>query len=91
MSIWLRFNGAQRSPGGEKDPRRVRLRLCVGVHGDGVRDSLFLSTKVLLTVITPVLLTKVVQFNVFVILMSCMGYPITSLACERHFNASNEV
>ena len=35
------------------ESRRVRLRLCVGVHGDGVRDSLFLGTKVSMTVNTP--------------------------------------
>ena len=61
------------------------------MHGDGVRDSLFLGEKVCMTVKAPMLLSKVVQFSVFVMLMSCIKYPITSLACERHFNVSNDV
>ena len=66
-SIWLGFNGAQRSPGGE-DPRRKWLCRCVGVHNGGVRESVFLSAKVFLTVVTPILLSQVVQLQVFVIL-----------------------
>ena len=73
------------------DSGRVRFHLCVGVHGDGVRDSLFHGAEDCMTVKAPMLLSKVIQFSVFVMLMSCIECTITSLACECHFNVSNDV
>ena len=73
------------------DSRRVRFRLCVGVHGDGVRDSVLHGAEVWMTMKAPMLLSKVIQFLVFVMLTSCIECTIASFACERHFNVWNDV